>query len=107
MAKDPNSIQNVVYVCTGSDCKKAGGKEIYAEIKDAMRDARLLRDNRVIRTKCTDNCKRAPIVAIMPANRWVHDLSPRDTVAEAMAILSLAQGTTDSATRNPEEPTDA
>lgn len=87
MAKDPNSILNVVYVCTGSSCKKAGGKDIYKHLKNEMRDEKLLRDNRIVRTKCTSNCKRAPIVTVMPANAWIHSRTPKQSVSAAMILL--------------------
>lgn len=87
MAKHPEAFDRYIFVCTGKDCRKAGGKEIAKTLKLALRAEKRLKDTRVIRTRCTDNCKRAPVLSIMPDNRWILDQSPEETVAQCLSVV--------------------
>lgn len=92
MAKHPEDFSHYIFVCTGKDCRKRGGKDIAKALKQELRAAKSLRTTRVLRTRCTDNCKRAPVVAAMPANRWVMAQSPEDTVRSVLEIVGIHKG---------------
>ncbi|MBX9851958.1 MAG: (2Fe-2S) ferredoxin domain-containing protein [Cytophagaceae bacterium] len=69
MKKNFNIPAKVIYVCCGSKCKKAGGKELKKFFKDRLKSLNM-KEIRVIKTGCTDNCKFAPVVCVQPENRW-------------------------------------
>lgn len=72
----PFKIPNqVVYVCTGSKCKKRGGKELCKLFRDAAKSAGLKDTVEIIKTDCTDRCKFAPVLSIQPQNIWLHDVT--------------------------------
>ncbi|MDF2158255.1 (2Fe-2S) ferredoxin domain-containing protein [Algoriphagus sp. CAU 1675] len=54
--------RQLVFVCSGSDCKKSGGKEIRKDLKEALKTAPLKGNFKLIQTKCLDMCKSAPLV---------------------------------------------
>jgi len=73
----------VLYVCCGSKCRKRGGKALYKQLKGRVKEARLRRQVQVIKTGCTDNCKRGPVIAVMPKNEWHFEVREE----QAMALL--------------------
>lgn len=84
MSKDLFYVPGCVfYVCCGSKCKKRGGKELYKQMKGWVKENRLKRAVQVIKTGCTDNCKRGPVVALMPKNEWNFEV----TEEKAMSLL--------------------
>ena len=58
---NPN-ICRFVFVCNGKDCKKKGSKELVKVFKQEIEARKISKSTRVIKTKCTDHCKKAPIV---------------------------------------------
>ncbi|WP_106931593.1 (2Fe-2S) ferredoxin domain-containing protein [Adhaeribacter arboris] len=74
MSKPFNIPRQVIYVCTGSKCKKRGGKDLSKLFRDQVKQAGLKDTVEVIKTDCTDRCKFAPIVSIQPQNVWLHDV---------------------------------
>lgn len=52
-------------------------------MKHWVKENRLRRSLQVIKTGCTDNCKRGPVVAIMPKNEWNFDV----TEEKALSLL--------------------
>jgi (2Fe-2S) ferredoxin len=77
----------VFYVCCGSKCKKRGGKHLYKQLKHSVKDKHLKRKVQVIKTGCTDHCKRGPVLAVMPGNEWYFE------VDEEKAMTLLGQRT--------------
>nr|WP_267297328.1 (2Fe-2S) ferredoxin domain-containing protein [Parachryseolinea silvisoli] len=73
----------ILYVCCGSKCKKRGGKHLYKQLKSAVKEQRLRRKVQIIKTGCTDHCKRGPVVTVMPKNEWNFDV----TDEKAMSLL--------------------
>ena len=64
------SPECVFYVCCGNKCKKKGGKQIYKLLKSELKHRHIKADVQVIKTGCTDRCKKGPIIAVMPQNEW-------------------------------------
>lgn len=86
MSKDFHQTPEcILYVCCGSKCKKRGGKHLYKQLKHAVKEKHLKRKVQIIKTGCTDNCKRGPVIAVMPKNEWHFE------VDESKAMLLLAE----------------
>lgn len=71
MSKGFNTPEKVIYVCTGSKCKKKGGKEIGKSIREKIKEIGLKGKVEVIKTDCTDRCDYAPVICMQPANIWL------------------------------------
>ncbi len=56
--------RHLVFVCSGSDCKKAGSKRIRKELKEAATEGSLKGHCKFFQTKCMDLCKSAPVVVV-------------------------------------------
>ncbi|NVK51168.1 MAG: (2Fe-2S) ferredoxin domain-containing protein [Cyclobacteriaceae bacterium] len=59
-----NSKRELVFLCTGSDCKKAGAKQLRKELKENLKSGSLKGRCKLIETKCMDMCKSAPVVIV-------------------------------------------
>lgn len=55
--KNPREL---IFVCTGSDCKKAGSKKLINELKDELNTPERKGNYKLIKTRCLDMCKTAP-----------------------------------------------
>ncbi|RZS96727.1 (2Fe-2S) ferredoxin domain-containing protein [Cecembia calidifontis] len=53
-----------IFICYGSDCKKAGCKKLQSEIKHLVQSHEHKGKYKLIKTKCMDFCKSAPLVVI-------------------------------------------
>lgn len=62
----------VFYVCTGSKCKKNGGKELCKIFRDLAKEHGLKDEVEIIKTDCSDRCKFAPVMSVQPNNVWLH-----------------------------------
>lgn len=87
MAKDPSTLANLVFICTGKDCKKRGAKEIYNDTRSLIRSSGCSRDVRVLKLKCNDYCKQGPVVILMPQQRWLMGSTPAEIRAEIEASI--------------------
>lgn len=56
--------RKLVFICSGSDCKKAGSKRIRKELKEAATAGTLKGHCKFFQTKCMDMCKTAPMVIV-------------------------------------------
>lgn len=56
--------RELIFICTGSDCKKSGGKSILKGLKAECSQGPLKGNLKLIKTKCLDMCKSAPVVII-------------------------------------------
>ena len=77
----------ILYACCGSKCKKRGGKHLYKQLKRSVKEKHLKRKVQVIKTGCTDHCKRGPVIVVMPQNEWHFDV----TEEKAGALLEELQ----------------
>ena len=75
MSKVFNIPQQVIYVCTGSKCKKKGGKDIGKLFRKMAKEAGLKDTVEIIKTDCTDRCDFAPVMSIQPQNIWLHNVN--------------------------------
>ncbi len=89
MSKLPKRLQRtdyVVLVCEGKDCKKQGAKDVRKALKNHVKAKGLKRSVLILKTKCTGNCKRAPVCGFNPGNVWVVEATPK-TACEAFDAI--------------------
>ncbi|MGY6743430.1 MAG: NAD(P)H-dependent oxidoreductase subunit E [Cecembia sp.] len=58
------TYRRFIFVCNGSDCKKEGCKKLQSDIKDLIKSEDYKGKFKIIKTKCMDFCKSAPLVVI-------------------------------------------
>ena len=58
------TFRKFIFVCSGSDCKHSGSKKLENAVKELIKSEGHKGKFKVIRTKCMDFCKSAPIVFI-------------------------------------------
>ena len=75
MSKPFHIPNQVIYICTGSKCKKNGGKELCKLFRDQAKSAGLKDTVEIIKTDCTDRCKVAPVLSFQPQNIWLHNVT--------------------------------
>lgn len=75
MSKNFQTPEQVIYVCTGSKCKKKGGKENGKALRELIKDAGLKGRVEVVKTECTDRCDFAPVMCFQPDNHWMHHVT--------------------------------
>lgn len=92
MSKSFNTPDKIIYVCTGSKCKKKGGKELGKMLRSMIKDAGLDDRAEVVKTDCTDRCDFAPVICLQPANIWLAQTNEEKAKA-AFQTYILAPGT--------------
>jgi (2Fe-2S) ferredoxin len=80
MSKSFRTPQQVIYVCTGSKCKKRGGKEISRLLRDCVKSAGRKDSVEIIKTDCTDRCKFAPVMSFQPQNIWLKEVTEQQAL---------------------------
>ncbi len=56
--------RKLVFICTGSDCKKKGAKDIHKCLKKEFKSDDHKGRYKLIKTHCMDMCKSAPVAVI-------------------------------------------
>lgn len=75
MSKNFPIPEKVIYVCTGSKCKKKGGKDLGKLFRDMIKEMGLKGQVEVVKTDCTDRCDFAPVVCMQPDNAWMPQMN--------------------------------
>ena len=75
MSKTFKTPDKVIYVCTGSKCKKKGGKENGKALRNLIKEQGLKGQVEVVKTECTDRCDFAPVMCFQPDNYWMHHVT--------------------------------
>ncbi len=57
-------------VCTGKKCGSKGGNAHYKNLRGMVRKEGMKDEVQVMRLQCTGHCKMAPLVGVMPKNKW-------------------------------------
>ena len=82
MSKDfSHSPECILLACCGSKCKKHGGKHLYKQLKRSVKEKHLKGKVQVIKTGCTDHCKRGPVIAVMPKNEWHFEVNEEKAIS--------------------------
>ena len=79
-----------VFVCTGGDCRKSGGKKVCKAFRDALRECGGRRSARVIEVDCLEQCGQGPMALVYPDGYWYAGLSEKD--ARDVALCHLTEG---------------
>lgn len=67
-----------IFVCNlGKTCSRAGGDQVYKELKQAVKDAGLKGVCRVNQAGCMNQCGHGPMVVVYPADVWYAGVTPR------------------------------
>lgn len=80
MSKNFQTPDKVIYVCTGSKCKKKGGKENGKALRELIKSMGLKGSVEVVKTECTDRCDFAPVMCFQPDNYWMHHVTEQQAV---------------------------
>jgi NADH:ubiquinone oxidoreductase subunit E len=56
--------RKLIFFCSGSDCKKSGSKSLQKDFEEQCKDARWRGKLKLIKTRCLDMCKTAPVVIV-------------------------------------------
>jgi len=75
-----NTPEKVIYVCTGSKCKKKGGKENGKALREMIKTMGLKGRMEVVKTECTDRCDFAPVMCFQPENDWMHHVTEQQAI---------------------------
>ena len=70
MAKKMNLPKKTFLICTGKKCGSNGGYTHYKNLRRKIRQEGKKEDLQAMRLQCTGNCKMAPVVGLMPKNKW-------------------------------------
>jgi NADH:ubiquinone oxidoreductase subunit E len=89
MSKQRDSIQQFIFICNGKDCKKNGCKELQKSIKQELKSRRKMKAVKVIKTKCTGKCKKAPV--LIADNQWFTEVKQGDAVRITASLLEKDQ----------------
>jgi NADH-quinone oxidoreductase subunit F len=73
--KEAKKKQNLIFICTGKDCKKKDCEVLKSDLKKTIKDSSI-KNTRLIKTKCMDYCKLGPNIAIN--NSIYHDCHGKD-----------------------------
>lgn len=57
-------FRKFIFICNGSDCKKEGCKKLQGEITELVNSNDYRGKFKIIKTKCMDFCKSAPVVIV-------------------------------------------
>lgn len=86
MSKDQDiDQQQFIFVCNGKDCKKHGCKDIQKAIKSELKRSRQQKAVKVIGTKCTGKCKKAPVV--IAKEHWMTHMDVPKTLEVLKSML--------------------
>jgi NADH:ubiquinone oxidoreductase subunit E len=58
------TYRKFIFICNGSDCKEKGCKDLQTEIKDLVKSEDHKGKYKIIKTKCMDFCKSAPVIVV-------------------------------------------
>lgn len=58
------TYRKFIFICNGSDCKKEGCKKLQHEVRELVKSDDHKGKYKIVKTKCMDFCKSAPIVVI-------------------------------------------
>jgi NADP-reducing hydrogenase subunit HndC len=67
-----------IFVCTGDDCRKHGGKKLCKAFKEVLDERGLKRRIKVMEVDCLDQCANAPMALIYPDATWYAKLHEAD-----------------------------
>ncbi len=70
--------QQFIFVCNGKDCRKNGCKDIQKAIKSELKQKKQQKAIKIISTKCTGKCKKAPV--LIAKEQWMTEMDVKKTL---------------------------
>lgn len=92
MARHLERAKGILFVCTGSDCKAAGDKPLGKAAEAHLEKRGLKRQVPILKMKCTNQCKRAPVCSLQPGNRWLFEATEKRLCAVIDEELAAKKG---------------
>jgi len=80
--------QQFIFVCNGKDCKKNGCKDIQKAIKSELKQRKQMKSVKIIKTKCTGKCKKAPV--LIAREQWMLEMDVKQTM-EVIDLMLLEE----------------
>jgi (2Fe-2S) ferredoxin len=93
MGRNIEDIRNVVLVCHGSECRKAGAKGLRKTARKQAKAMGIRGETLITRTRCNDLCRSAPVVCLQPANVWLPQATKEALRREMAEHLETRPGT--------------
>jgi len=87
MPRSAESVQHTVSICSGSDCRKKGSRELRDLARRALKKLGLAEHSLVVETKCCGLCKQAPL-ACVDGGEWISKAKPK-TLKREIARATL------------------
>lgn len=78
MPRNLERAEIFVLICQSSDCKKKGAKALAKQAKKTLKEEGMFRQSKILKTRCTGNCKRAAICGVLPSNTWLEKATESD-----------------------------
>ncbi|WPP52539.1 NAD(P)H-dependent oxidoreductase subunit E [Catalinimonas niigatensis] len=82
MSKEKDDQQQFIFICNGKDCKKNGCKDIQKAIKIELKKKKQQKYIKLIKTKCTGKCKKAPVLIVK--EQWMTEMN----VPKALEVVN-------------------
>jgi len=76
MSRKVQESQHTIVVCTGSDCRKKGARDLLRAARRALKKLESGDSSAVVSAKCCGLCKQAPVACIDGAN-WMGKVKPK------------------------------
>lgn len=75
--KKLDAPEKVIFICDGKKCGHYS-KDLRKGFRIELKENGLRKEVEVERMACTDNCKHAPVISIMPKNAWIGEVDEKD-----------------------------
>ena len=76
MAHPVDNIHHTIVVCSGSDCRKKGARELKHAARKALKKLGRAENSLVVSAECCGLCKQAP-VACVDGSDWMGRVKPK------------------------------
>lgn len=77
MSEKLDENRQLILICTGSDCRKAGSFKLRKTARKCLKKLGAKERALVLTTSCTDHCDDGPIVHLPASGEWLAKTSPK------------------------------
>lgn len=81
MARPPENILHTVVVCTGSDCRRKGARDLKSTARRVLRKLGREESSIVVSARCCGLCEHAPVACVDGAE-WLKKAKPKQLKRE-------------------------
>ena len=90
MDKDLTKVGKIVFMCSGSSCKKRGADHNILVLRKSIEDNALKEQVHTIKTLCTGQCESGPVMLVYPDGVWYKDIN--ESRAESIITRHIMKG---------------